>query len=106
MTTTKAATTFLDRLNAAQKAWDEFDGDGAAAARVTRELQAIRPHGYLAVHGDGSCRVMRGEECLTPFQAVPEGEAIQLAQQERLQTDVRFRLADHTWFSAKALAKP
>ncbi len=91
----------LDRLNDAQKAWDEFSGNRDEAERITSELTQLRPRGYLAVHGDGSCRVMRGDECLTPFRAIPESEAIQLAITERIQTNVRFSLSNRTWFDSE-----
>ena len=88
----------VDRLNDAQKAWDAFSGNRDEAERITRELTDFRPRGYIAVHGDGSCRVMNGEGCMTPFRAIPESEAIHLALSHRIQTTIRFRLSDRTWF--------
>lgn len=92
--------TDLDRLNAAQAGFDNFGSDPSAAARVCRELAAARPRGYIARHSSGECRVMLGDTCLTPLSAIPEQQAVELATEHRIQTEIRFSLGDRRWFDS------
>lgn len=91
----------LEKLNAAQKAFDSFEGPQSEIAAVCRTLNEARPSsGYIAVHGNGSCRVICGSDhSLTPLSAIPEADAIQLAIAHRIQLTVRFRLPTREWFN-------
>lgn len=87
----------LESLNAAQRAFDTFEGEQHEIAAVCQSLREARPQGYIAVHGNGFCHVCMSSGLLTNG-AVSESEAVQIALENRVQTEIRFRLSTREWF--------
>lgn len=86
----------LDNLNAAQIAFNSYDGSGNPK-EIVQKLEKLRPRGYIATHGDGQCRVFLGDDCLTPLYAISEEDAVQLCLKNKIQLKLRFSLTNYKW---------